>query len=71
MVPAADPEALGRGLIRYAGPHIPLARALAADDKRIRGANSLGPSSDELDEEFNQTRTQLPGTPLPLALKHS
>ncbi len=42
VVEMIDPEALGDVVGRYCGPGLPLARALAADGKRIRGANRNG-----------------------------
>ena len=42
VVQSVDPEALEAVLHRYAQTRIPLARALAGDGKRIRGANRNG-----------------------------
>ena len=42
VVQSVDPEALEDALGRYGKPRIHLARALAADGKRIRGANRNG-----------------------------
>ena len=42
VVQMIDPEALEDVVGRYCGPRLPLARALAADGKRIRGANRNG-----------------------------
>ncbi len=42
VLQSLDPEALEDVLKRYARPRFPLARALAADGKRIRGANRNG-----------------------------
>ncbi len=42
VVRAVDPEALEGVLRRYAAGRLPLARALAGDGKRIRGANRNG-----------------------------
>ena len=42
VVQSIDPEALETVVARYARPRFPLARALAADGKRIRGANRTG-----------------------------
>ena len=42
VVQSIDPEALEDAVARWCGPRLPLARALAADGKRIRGANRNG-----------------------------
>ncbi len=42
VVQSVDPDALEAVLNRFAAPRLPLARALAADGKRIRGANRNG-----------------------------
>ncbi len=42
VVQSVDPEALEDVLRRYSGARLPLARALAGDGKRIRGANRNG-----------------------------
>ncbi|MCY4153652.1 MAG: transposase family protein [Aestuariivita sp.] len=44
---AIDPEAFEDVRHRWAKPRIPLARAFAADGKRIRGANRIGAGHDE------------------------
>lgn len=42
VVQSVDPEALEDVLRRFSAPRLPLARALAGDGKRIRGANRNG-----------------------------
>ncbi len=42
VVQSVDPEALEDVVARWSRPRLPLARALAADGKRIRGANRNG-----------------------------
>ena len=42
VIQSVDPEALEDALGRWSRPRLPIARALAADGKRIRGANRNG-----------------------------
>ena len=47
VIQSLDPEALEDVVSRYARPRLPLARALAADGKRLRGANRHGEAHHE------------------------